>query len=172
MRKVMTSLAAALAVIGLAPAAAQEQGSRQTREFAQAAAQSDQFEILEGQTAITQSTDPEVRAFAQRMIRDHETTSRSLRDAALRAGLSPPPMAMSADQALLLSALHGLRGRQFDQLYARHQMLAHHSALVVEQSYASSGDNPALRQAAASTAPLIASHLAMAEQMNSRLGGS
>jgi putative membrane protein len=172
MRKVILAWAAALAVIGLDPATAQEQGSRQTREFAQAAAQSDQFEILEGQTALTQSTDQEVCAFAQRMIRDHEATSRSLREAALRAGLSPPPMALSADQARLLSALQSLSGRQFDQLYARHQVLAHHSALVVEQSYASSGDNPAMRQTAASTAPLIASHLAMAEQMNSKLGGS
>jgi putative membrane protein len=90
----------------------------------------------------------------------------------MRAGLTPPPMAMSADQAQLLSALQSQHGRQFDQLYARHQVLAHHSALVVEQSYAASGDNPALRQAAASAAPLISAHRAMAEQMSSRLGGS
>jgi putative membrane protein len=172
MRKVTLSLAAVLAVLGLAPAAAQEQGSRQAREFAEAAAQSDQFEILEGETAATQSTDPQVRAFAMRMIHDHQATSQALRDAAMRGGLAPPPMALSADQAQMLNALQSLHGRQFDQLYARQQALAHHGALVVEQGYASSGDNPALRQAAATAVPLISAHLTMAEQMSARLGGS
>jgi putative membrane protein len=172
MHKVTGSCAGVLALLALAPAVAQGQGSRRTREFVQAAAQSDEFEILEGQTIVAQSSDPQVRAFALKMIHDHEATSHALRDAAMRAGVKPPPMALSTDQAQLLSALQSQHGRQFDQLYARHQVLAHHSALVVEQSYAASGDNPALRQAAASAVSLISAHLAMAEQMSSRLGGS
>jgi hypothetical protein len=43
--------------------------------------------------------------------------------------------------------------------------LAHHSALAVEQMYATSGDDPNVQRAAASAVSLIQSHLAMADRM-------
>ena len=49
-------------------------------------------------------------------------------------------------------------------------MLAHRSALVVEQMYAKSGDDPNLRQSATSAVPLIASHGDMADQAAAKLG--
>src|ERR1700712_5298825 len=118
------------ATLGLATslAGAQEAGSRQTREYMQASASSDQFEILEAETALTQSTNPEVRAFAARMLQDHQQLSKQVRDAATRSGLKPPEMAMSADQAQWLGALQGVSGKDFDILYFKQQTLAHRSA--------------------------------------------
>jgi putative membrane protein len=169
MRMFATAIAIATA---LAPASAQEPGSRQTREFVQAAGQSDQFELLEARTVLTQSADPHVRAFAQQMITDHGGTRRALEQAAAKSGLPPPAIGLSDDQARLLSELQSLRGPGFDQAYLRHQVLAHRSALVVEQAYAAHGDDVIVRQAAASAAPVIASHLAMAQQMREEHGGS
>lgn len=167
----LTGIAAAvLAGVGSVPASAQEPGSRQTREFVQQAGESDAFEIMEAQTALAQSTDRQVLAFAQQMIRDHGETGRTLLEATARAGLKPPPMAVGAGQAPLLGALQGLRGREFDEAYWRHQALAHRSALTVEQSYAAAGDDPAVRQAAVAAVPVIAAHLAMAEQMLAKPG--
>ena len=170
MRTPILPCLAAAAIIAVTPAAAQT-GSRPTREFVQAAGQSDQFEILESRTVLTQSTDPQVRAFAEQMIRDHEETGRTLRQATTSSGLEPPPMGLGDDQARLLSELQSLRGREFDRAYARHQALAHRSALVVEQGYAASGDVPAVRQAAASAVQMISAHLAAADQLHARLGG-
>jgi putative membrane protein len=160
--------------MALSPSAvcAQEQGSRQTREFVEAAGQADRFEIMEAQTVLGQSTDAQVRAFAQQMISAHEEMSKSLRDATARAGLKPPPMGLSGDQALLLGALQSQRGPELDKTYARHQVLAHRSALTVEQAYAATGDDAVIRQTATTATPAISSHLAMAEQMNARLSGS
>jgi len=166
----MFKLISLLAIGATASAVAQNPGSRQTREFVQAAGQSDQFEMLESKTALTQSTDPQVRSFAQQMIKDHSDTSRTLDQATQSSGLMPPPKGISADQAAFLGALQSLRGRDFDRAYFRHQALAHRSALTVEQAYAASGDNPSLRRAAASAVPIISSHLAMAEQMQSKFG--
>lgn len=163
--------AAALAAMAV-PVAAQDAGSRATREFVQAAGHSDQFEILEAQTVLTQATDPQVRAFAQQMIRDHDQLGRTLTEATTRAGLQPPPKALDGDQAKMLGELQGLRGPQFDQAYARHQALAHRAALVTEQRYAANGDAPPVRQAAAAATPLIAAHRDMAERLQARLGGS
>ena len=167
-----TAVALIAASLGLAAAAAcaQEAGSRQTREFLQATASADQFEILEAETVLAQSANPEVRAFATRMLQDHRQLSQAARDAAVRSGLKPPEMAMSADQAQSLGALQGASGSEFDRLYLRQQTLAHRSALAVEQIYAKSGDDRELRQLATSAIPLISSHADMAKQMEAKLG--
>jgi putative membrane protein len=164
------SVATIVIVAAASPAIGQEPGSRQTREFVQAASQSDHFEILEADTALTESRDPQIRAFAQQMLHDHRETARALSQAARTAGLPPPPPGISTDQSQMLNSLQGLRGRDFDHAYVRQQHLAHRSALVVEQTYATSGDSPPIRQAAASTVLVIESHLGMIEQMNTKAG--
>lgn len=153
-------------------AAAQTPTPPAAKDFANAAAQSDQYEIMAAHDAIAQSQKTQIRTFAQQMIEDHVRTEDRLRQAAQASGLPPPPPAMSADQAAMLSALQGLRGVPFDQAYARQQVLAHRQALAVEQSYAVAGDDPNLRPLALSAVPLIQHHLEMAEQIVTSLSGS
>lgn len=152
-------------------AAAQEPGSRQTRDFVQAVAQSDTFEIMEGETALAQSSDPDVRRFAQQMIDAHRQTTHTLLQAVANAGLQPPKPGMSADQAMFLAALQSQRGVDFDRTYLRHQRLAHSAALAVESGYAQTGDDATIRQVAASSVPIITAHLNMAEQLAKDGGG-
>ena len=171
MRMLMISCLAAATVVAATPAVSQSAGSRPTREFVQAAGQSDQFEILEGRVALIESANPQVRAFAEQMIQDHSGTTLKLRQATASSGLEPPPMGLGDDQVRLLGALQSLHGTDFDRVYTRHQALAHRSALTVQQGYASTGDVPAVRQAAASAVPMISAHLATAEELMARLGG-
>ncbi len=142
-----------------------------TKDFVEAAAQSDHFEIVEAQTALAQTHDPRVRAFARQMIPAHTETSQVLQQAARRAGLPPPPMSLSGDQQRLLGALQSQRGPEFDRTYARQQALAHQEALTVEQAYARQGANGDVREAARSAVPVIRRHLAMAVQLKSLIGG-
>jgi putative membrane protein len=173
MRALSSTVGATLAVVvALAPAAAQDRGSRQTREFVMTAAQTDQYEMLAATSALASTQDPNVRAFASKMIQDHQQTTQALAAATERAGVMPPPQGVSNDQAELLAALQSARGHDFDQVYAKQQALVHHAALAVEQQYASSGDTPAVKQAAAQAVPMIQMHLQMAEQLKSQLGGS
>jgi putative membrane protein len=142
------------------------------KDFAQDAAQSNQYEIEAAWVARTQSQTPSVRAFADQMIEDHTRAQASIRQAATESGLPPPPPAMSSDQASLLAALQSLRGADFDKLYARQQVLAHSQALAVERSYASEGTDGALRKAARSDVPMIQHHLDMAMKLAAALGTS
>lgn len=158
------ALAAVAVALPLVSAAAPA-GSRATREFVQAASASDIFEALEAQSALAQSSDPQVRGFANQMIKDHEQLHRSLLDAASRAGLSPPEPGISGDQAALLAALQSLRGQDFDKAYFRHQELAHRAALATVQDYVAHGDQPAVRAAAEEAVPIISHHLQMAEPL-------
>jgi len=162
----------AVAVLASAAAVAQETGSRQTREYVQSAGQSDAFEKLEADTALTQSADPQVRAFARKMLQDHSRLSNALVQASAQAGLQPPPMGVGADQAPMLAALQSLREPEFDRAYWKQQVLAHRSALITTQQYATNGDSPAVRKVATSAVPTISAHLAMAERMMAKFGGS
>ena len=166
MRKMIFAGVGAIAMTASAPVLAQETGSRETRNYVEAAGQSDAFEKLEADTALAQSSDPRVRAFAKQMLQDHQRLSDALRQATTQAGVKPPPMGVGADQAPLLGALQSLRGPEFDRLYWRQQALAHHSALTTTRIYASNGDDPVIRNAAAEALPIISAHLAMAEQMS------
>ena len=160
-RAVMLGAVSAAAVAAAPP----PRGSRQPREYVQEAGHSDAFEMLEASTALTQSSDPQVRTYAQRMLADHHRTSDALRQATQAAGLGPPPMGVGADQAPLLASLQSMRGPEFDKTYWKHQALGHRSTLTVTQRYAASGDTPAVRQAAAAAVPIISAHLADAERM-------
>lgn len=155
-------LAAALASTS---AAAQEAGSRQTREYVQAAGESDTFEIMEAYTALAQSSDPKVTAFARDMIHEHNETSRKLGEATKGSGLKPPPMAVGASQSSFLATLQSARGREFDKDYWQQQALVHRSALMTAQQYTENGDNLAILRTANASIPMIRRHLAMAEQM-------
>jgi putative membrane protein len=141
-----------------------------TKDFLQAAAGSDQFEITEAQTALVQSRNPQVRAFAQEMIRDHEADAQALTRAATSSGLKPPTMSMSGDQSKLLSGLQGLTSRDFDKDYAKQQVLAHTEALVIVGGYADGGSDANVRHAATTAVPMIQHHLEMAQQLKASLG--
>ena len=171
MLKPATWLVAACLALAGASAGAEEAGSRPTREFVQATASSDQFEILSAETALTQSRNSEVRAFATHMLQDHQQLAQALVDATTRSGLKPPEMAMSSDQAQLLGALQSVSGKDFDSLYLKQQMLAPRSALVVQEMYAKAGDDPNVRQSAASAVSVISSHMEMANQAATKVGG-
>ncbi len=134
-------------------------------EFAESAAQSNGYELAAGHSALAQSRNPQVRAFAERMIAEHGQMTQALRDAATASGLQPPQPHVGGDQARLLASLQSLRGDAFDREYGRQQLLAHTSALSVMRSYAEKGSDATLRGMAAATAPMIERHLEAARQL-------
>jgi putative membrane protein len=138
-------------------------GTRMTRDFVQAAAQTDQFEIMEATTALAQSQDAQVRSFAQEMIQAHRQTTADLKQAVAKAGLDEPKPGLSGDQSAFLAALQSQRGADFDRTYLKQQKLAHQSALAVMQSYAASGEDPTIRQVAIAAVPIVTAHLKMLE---------
>ncbi|MBC7665830.1 MAG: DUF4142 domain-containing protein [Caulobacter sp.] len=138
-------------------------------EFAASMAESDGYELAAAQTGLAQSRHPQVRAFAQRMLTEHENSARTLRDAAKAAGLKPPNAHVGGDQSRFLASLQSLRGAEFDNEYGRQQMLALTSALTMARGYAAKGSDENLRRFAASSARIIDGHLQMARQLQQSL---
>ena len=137
------------------------------QEFVETVAQSDGYEIAAARCALAQSRNAQVRAFADRMIADHQQMTQSLAAAAKASGLEPPRPHVGADQSRFLSSLQSLRGDEFDREYGRQQMLAHTAALAVMRGYAEKGSDPGLRRLAAASAPMIEGHLQAARQLRS-----
>ena len=166
MRTATLTMAVAL-IVGFSASAARADPPppMSTHDFVQAAAEADQFEMLEGRVANVEGRDPRVRAFAEQMIEDHAATTRALQQSAAAAGLPPPSMALSGDQAMLLGALQGQSGPDFDKTYVRHQVLGHEQALVVERGYAQGGSDASIRKAAQSAVPTVQHHLETARQL-------
>ncbi len=134
-------------------------------EFAESLAQSNGYELAAAQCALAQSRSPQVRAFAEEMIAEHENMARALLDAAKSAGLEPPQSHVGGDQARFLSGLQSLRGGQFDREFARQQVLAHAGALATTRSYADNGSDSNLRHMAVAATPALERHLQAARQL-------
>jgi putative membrane protein len=167
-RAISFALGAALAVV-VASTAAAEKPAMTAEAFANAAAQSDQYEIQAGRLILTQSQNPQVRAFAQQMVDHHTRTRQALTQAAAASGLPPPSETLSTDQQGMLGGLQSLKGPDLDRTYLTQQVNAHTSALVTQQDYAKSGGDENLRKAAQSATPLIQHHLEMAKGLKEAL---
>jgi putative membrane protein len=120
----------------------------------------DLYEIQSSQLALEKSRTEAVRSFAQMMIEHHRMTTKQVTDAAKTAGLAPAAPALEPDQATMIAQLQGLSGSAFDRAYIDQQKTAHQKALALHQTYARSGDAPALKAAAAGAVPIIERHIA------------
>ncbi|MFL6752652.1 MAG: DUF4142 domain-containing protein [Sphingomicrobium sp.] len=132
--------------------------------FMAQAASGDQFEIQSSQLALQASQNAAVRNFANLLITDHTRMSQAMAAAAMSAGLAPPAPALLPPQQAMLDQLRAAgAGPGFDMAFRDAQISAHQQALTLMQNYATSGDVPALRTAAAQAIPTIQMHLQQAQ---------
>ncbi len=174
-RRIVLAGAAALSLAAVAhaqPAPGPMGGDPMTADFITKAAQSDEFERREGRLAEFRGHDHQVKHFAKMMVKAHTKTTRDLKKAIKMAGMTPPPKPpLSDDQAQMLASLKSMHGHDFDKTYIDQQVQAHQMTLGVMQGYAQTGQPGPIRDAAASTAPLVQSHLDMAKDIQSHVGG-
>ncbi len=116
------------------------------KQFLAAAAQSDVNEIRLSQLATTKASDPKVKAFAQKMIADHNR---------LEAGIKPyadswkltPPAGLDSDHQATYDKLNGLSGTDFDKAYMTAMSEDHHKALDAFTKESDTSNNPAFKAA-------------------------
>ncbi|CAG9270865.1 DUF4142 domain-containing protein [Paraburkholderia caribensis] len=160
----------ALGVVACLPASADTKLSPGDTQFVQDASQAGATEIAASKLALTNSSNPQVRKFAQQMIADHTKLARSLDVVATEKGLGASPGADSA----LVGKLQGLKGDDFDKAYIDEVAVGgHQKAVELFQKESESGTDPQLKGAATHALPTIRHHLAMAQQLaNARKASS
>lgn len=156
----------ALLLVGLVAAPAQALAtvahppglSEQDQRFMRQAAQAGLFEIDKSELALERSDDPDVRAFAERMIADHSAQAEQLAALAGKLGVALPDT-VSPEQAGLLENLRGVDDDQFDREFMKVQVAAHHQAIALFTAEAEQGRHPAVREFAANGLPVLSDHL-------------
>ena len=160
--------------IGLAclPAAAQSVSERaasavgmtpSNESFVQTVAISDMFEI-ESSKIAQQSSNAEIRKFAEHMIAGHSKTSAELKSLASKKRLEVPT-SMDRSHQSMVDDLKDEKGSDLDTKYVDMQVTAHKDAISLFERYASGGEDADLKAWAVRTLPDLKSHLAMAEKL-------
>jgi putative membrane protein len=136
-----------------------------TPDFITKAAVSDMFEIKSSQLAA-QRSDAATKSFANKMIADHEKTTKELKAAAAKVPGAVVPPEMDSSHQKMLDELSSLNGADFTKKYHDQQVSAHKDAVSLFDRYAKGGDNPTLKTWAGQTLPTLQDHLQMAEALD------
>jgi putative membrane protein len=130
------------------------------------------------QLAYAKSSSREVRAYADRLIRDHRAFDQRLSKVAKAHGLALDDMLAAAPDAEerqvamteLMTALGSLDGRQFDMIFVHMMEVAHLSALEVLTREAHTAPAADVQHHIAGVMPLLGQHLRLARNITPRLG--
>jgi putative membrane protein len=138
------------------------------QQFMQKAAQGGMAEVQLGQLAQQNAQSPEVKAFGERMVRDHSKANDELKQLASQQGVTLPSAPDEKDQATAqrLSQLHGAA---FDKAYMQDMVQDHHKDIADFKKETSAKD-PQLRQWVVKTLPVLESHLREAEKVAPTVG--
>jgi len=139
------------------------------REFAINTTMVGRHEIELGQLASSRAMDGEVKAFADRMVKDHTSAGNDLSDITTRLGVTIPTEEDTTFNNLK-DRLSKMKGTEFDRAYMAEMVQGHEKAAASVETYANSGNNADLKAWAAKAAPVIREHLQQAQKINTRLG--
>lgn len=153
-------LGAVIALAAAAPAFAET-----AAEYVMKAGAGDLYEKQSSQLVLKTTKDGKLREFAQMMVTDHSKSTADVTAAAKASGLTPTPPKLDAKKMAMISDLTKASGSTRDKVYVTQQMAAHREALALHQSYASSGDKPALKAAATKITPVVQHYIEMLSAM-------
>ena len=125
-------------------------------DYVARASSTDLFEIRSSELALTRATNPRIRDFARKMMRDHSGTSGQLSLAGRRLNLLPSATLRPDHEAMMRDLL---ASSDFDRLYVQQQLRVHKVALSLHSAFAARGSSPTLRPVAAAAMPIVRRHL-------------
>jgi len=136
--------------------------------FAVKAAQGGEAEVELGRLAVKNSSNPDVKAFGQRMVDDHSTAGKDLKDIASKDSISLPGGMNAKDQATY-NRLSKLTGADFDRAYMKDMVADHKEDIAEFRKEANSGSNDDLKSFAAKTLPTLEDHLRVAQKTEAKV---
>ncbi len=152
-------------LLGAGTAAAQNPPA--TADFVKHAEVGGQTEVQAGQIAEKKGHTPAVKNFGRDMVRDHTKLSNELKATLAKdPDTSLPKDTPLDDEAkATLDKFNSASPADFDKTYIDAMVEDHKKDLAEFESYAKSGQDKAIREAAKKAVPVIKRHLAMAEKI-------
>jgi putative membrane protein len=159
------------AAVTTSPAAlAAEQLSKQDRDFVEEAAMGGLMEVKLGEVAQQRAVNEDVKKFGQRMVEDHTKINQRLAQLAAQKGIGVPDKLDKKSQAKV-DELSKLSGAKLDKQYMSEMVAVHGHDVAAFQKQAKAAQDPDLAALVNSALPTLQDHLALAKQLEARLGG-
>jgi putative membrane protein len=160
----------------LAPASGASAQGINDAQIASIVVTANQVDIDAGKLAQTQSSNGEVKKFANLMVMDHTGVNKSA--TALVTKLKVTPEDNATSQSLKsggdtnLKTLKALNGVAFDQAYVDHEV-AYHQAVIdaVDKTLIPNAKNAELKALLVKVRPAFVAHLEHAKHLQASLGG-
>jgi putative membrane protein len=141
------------------------------RSFVMAAANGGLEEVELGKLATSKATNPDVKSFGQKMVDDHSKANDQLRQVASSRGISLPADLDKKARADY-NRLDKLSGDAFDRAYVKMMVKDHVKDVAEFDRESKRATDPDVRQFAASALPTLKDHLAMAKDLQGKVGGA
>ena len=169
----MRTAAVSIALLALAATGARAEEAQPLAgpdtQFVAKAIQDGMAEVELGRTAEKKASSPEVKRFAERMVKDHGAANQKLEALAKKHKIEAkgtygtPPLKPDEEAKSEKADLSKLSGKEFDQAYAREMVQDHEKAVSLFQDEAKNGKDKEVSQLAGSLLPTLEEHLKMAQ---------
>ena len=153
------ALGSVLCVTGVSGAFAADT-AHQDKEFVSDSGMGSLAEIRMAKLALTNSTNKEVRGFAEKMIHDHSMLIEQMKPFAQKMGVPPPTKLARAEQDEY-DRLSKKKGESFDKDYIETMVDDHHKDLREFTKERDTTDNPQLKVTVAKGREVIEQHTMM-----------
>lgn len=145
-------------------------------EMAHVAVTANDTDIRYAHLALALSDNPDVREFAETMIRDHSAVTRQVALLAEQLGVNAQDNEVSrglrANAQKITEELSLLRGVEFDRRYAANEAAYHRSVNgLVANTFIPNIDNPEVKKAFKGALEIFLVHQKHAEKLDQELGG-
>jgi putative membrane protein len=144
-------------------------GANADRDFIVDQLEDGSAEVALGKLAGERASHPQVKEFAEAMVRDHQMAGDELKQAASRANVQvTEPADLDDDHKDLQEDLMKLSGKDFDKKYID-AMIDEHQEAVNELERRTDDSNAEIKAWAVKTLPKVRQHLEQAKQLKETL---
>jgi len=161
---------ALVALLILAPAGAREDDIKGgDAGFVEKASAAGLAEVNAGRLAAKHASSPEVKEFAEKMVKDHTKANKELISLANKRGFKVA-RTMDERHKEMSEKMMKLSGAEFDRTYMTSQVKDHEMAVDLFEKQSKSGRDEELKAWAAKTLPDLKEHLKMAKEIKEKVG--
>jgi len=165
----LATAGAAVAAEPMKPSGAMEAVmSNSEKDFFESAASSNQLEIEAAKLAQTKASDPQVKAFADKMLTDHTEATQKLSALAQSKNVTLPTTLLKRHQSMLDALQKDKDGKDFDEDYKNKMVIAHKEAVSLFDQTAQKAKDPDVKSFAATLLPKLQAHGGMAHDLNAK----
>lgn len=144
-------------------------GKVSAAEFAKKAGAGGAAEVEMGKLGAAKATDPEVKAYAQKIVADHTKANKELMKVAQSKNLEVPTEPDMMHKGMMKKFEHQKADTDFNQDYVQEMVRDHKKDIALFESVANdSTADPELRALAKKTLPTLEEHLADAQKLEAK----